>query len=293
MRKITVAIILVGLVFASLAGARTTAHQRPSRAVLHRKHGHERRKHPHHRRHRTRVRAHQRRRGAKIGVGDPPGCLRGANPTKYLRRYGATVVRIVLSPYYGAPGTHGQAIPCLKAARAHGARVEIAIQWRSVWSPAQTARFVRKQLALYARYVWAVGLGNEQELSWGLPGHLPDPQQTPAQYVSDWNAAEPILARMARHAVRVAVEGGPWSFPFTQQVLADGLHGSQALAVHPYTVPLSYPNVGDFHKLAASHGLPLWCTEGLAAPGAVSTPRLRPQSLAKLSVCKVAVVWLK
>lgn len=227
-----------------------------------------------------------------IGVGDPPGCLSGGNPVPYLRRYGATVLRIVLSPYYGAPGTNGQALPCLKAAVHAGARVEIAIQWRSVWSPAQAAGFVRQQLGYYRLFVWAVGLGNEQELSWGLPGRLPDPQMTSAQYASDWDAAEPVLAEMAPQALRVAVEGGPWSFPFTQGALAAGLPGAQVLAYHAYTVPVTYPNVADFHNLAARHGLPLWCTEGLDAPGAMDDPRFPPQSLAQLADCQVAVVWM-
>jgi hypothetical protein len=218
--------------------------------------------------------------------------LTGANPTPYIREYSATVLRIVLSPYYGAPGTNGQAIPCLKAAAAAGVRVEIAIQWRSVWSPAQTADFVREQLALYAPYVSAVGLGNEQELSWALPGHLYDPQQTPEQYARDWNTAEPIVADMAPQALRVAVEGGPWSFPFTRQAFADGLPGAQALAVHPYTVPAGYPNVHDFYNLATSYGMPLWCTEGLDGPGAMVNLRFPPQSLAQLAACEVAVAWL-
>jgi hypothetical protein len=226
-----------------------------------------------------------------IGIGNPPGCLNGADPTPYIREYGATVLRIVLSPYYGALGTDGQAIPCLQAATAAGARVEIAIQWRSVWSTAQAAAFVRGELDFYAPYVWAVGLGNEQELWWGLPGQSLDPAQSAGEYVSDWDATEPILASMAPQAVRVAVEGGPWSFPFTQQALADGLPGAQVLAMHQYTVDPSYPNVGDLYNLATRYGMPLWCTEGLSGPGVYVNTRFPPQSLAALADCKVAVAW--
>jgi hypothetical protein len=228
-----------------------------------------------------------------IGVGNPPGCVNGADPTPYIREYGATVLRIVLSPYYGAPGTNGQAIPCLKAAAVAGARVDISIQWRSVWSPAQAAAFVSQQLALYAPYVWAVGLGNEQDLLWNLPGHPYDPAQTPAQYAADWDAAEPIVAQMAPYALRVAVEASPWSFPFSRQALADGLPGAQILAYHPYTVPAGYPTVHDFYNLAASYGMPLWCTEGLDGPGVMFDPRFPPQPLAQLAVCQLAVAWLR
>jgi hypothetical protein len=227
-----------------------------------------------------------------IGVGNPPGCLTGANPTPYLREYGATVLRIVLGPYYGAVGTNGQAVPCLQAAVAAGASVEITIQWRSVWSPAQTAAFVRQELALYAPYAWAVGIGNEQDLLWNLPGRPYDPAQTPAQYVTDWDAAEPVVAQMAPQALRVALEASPWSFPFTQQVLADGLPGAQVLADHTYTVPAGYPTVTDFHNLAAGYGMPLWCTEGLNGPGVMFDRRFPPQSLAQLAACQLAVAWL-
>jgi hypothetical protein len=227
-----------------------------------------------------------------IGVGNSPGCLEGANPTSYIREYGATVLRISLSPYYGAQGANGQAIPCLQAAIADGARVEISIQWRSVWSPAQTAAFVSQELAIYAPYVWAVGLGNEQDLLWNMPGRPYDPAQTAAQYVADWDAAEPIVAQMAPQALRVALEASPWSYPFSQRVLADGLPGAQVLADHTYGVPAGYPTVNDFYKLAASYGMPLWCTEGLNGPGVMFDSRFPPQSLAQLGECQLAVAWL-
>jgi hypothetical protein len=306
MRKITLAIILSGLLFVSPAAARTAPRHPASHAVHHRKHQHHRRKHRHHRhkkRHHPRPAAPAPPPAAApvasasapaqmIGVGNPPGCLAGANPTPYIREYGATVLRIVLSPYYGAVGTTGTAIPCLRAAAAAGARVEISIQWRSVWSTAQTAAFVRQELALYAPYVWAVGLGNEQDLLWNLPGRPYDPAQTPAQYVADWDATEPILAQMAPRAVRVALEASPWSFPFSQQALADGLPGAQVFADHTYTVPAGYPSVGAFQSLAASYGMPLWCTEGLNGPGVMFDRRFPPQPLAQLAGCQLAVAWL-
>ena len=307
MRKTTLAIVVAGLLFASAAMAQTAPHHKRSHPVHHRKHRHRhhRRKHRHHPRPVTPTPlpapaspaappvTSSNAPAQMIGVGNPPSCLNGANPTPYIRQYGATVMRIVLSPYYGAPGTNGQAIPCLKAAGADGARVEISIQWRSVWSPAAVAAFVSQELALYAPYVWAVGLGNEQDLLWNLPGRPYDPAQTPAQYATDWGAAEPVVAQMAPYALRVAVEASPWSFPFSQQALADGLPGAQVLAYHPYTVPQGYPTVRDFSNLAQSYGMPLWCTEGLDGPGVMYDSRFPPQPLAQLAVCQVAVAWLR
>jgi hypothetical protein len=300
MHKITVAIVLAGLMFASPAAAKPAAHRGRSHPVHHRAHRHHRRKHRHHRRKHPVAKPAPAAPPATastapvrlLGVGNPPGCLYGANPTPYIRQYSANLLRIVLSPYYGAAGTTGAAIPCLKAAIADGVRVQIAIQWRSVWSTGQAAAFVRQELALYAPYAYAVGLGNEQDLWWNLPGLPFDTPQTPAQYAADWDATEPILAQMAPHAVRVAIEASPWSFPFSKQVLAYGLPGAQAFAYHPYTVPVGYPNVSDFYNLAASYGMPLWCTEGLSGPGVMYNPRFPPQSLAQLAPCQVVVAWL-
>jgi len=317
MRKITAAILFAGLLFASPAAAKTVTHRNRSRPV-------HRRKHPvRHRKHRHRGRQHApvvgrpgsgdvpvrpapgappvtRSNGPAplsprspvrmIGIGNAPGCLNGADPTPYIRTYAATVLRIVLSPYFGAFGTNGEAIPCLKAASAAGARVEIAIQWRSVWTPAQAADFVRQQLAFYAPYAWAVGLGNEQELEWGLTGQPVDAAQTAEQYAADFQAAAQVVASAAPRAVRVAVEGSPWSLPFSQQALADGLPGAQALAFHPYGAPVT--TIRDFYNLATSYGMPLWCTEGLDGPGVWDDPSYPPESLAQLADCQLAVAWL-
>ena len=314
MHKVTFATVVAALMFGSPALAQPVgrveglrqsgAHHKRSHPVHHRrKHRHHRRRHRHrHRPGTTHLPARpapeapsatgSNASGQMIGVGNPPGCVNGANPTQYIREYGATVLRIVLSPYYFAPGTNGQAIPCLKAAAAAGARVEISIQWRAVWTAAQAAAFVRQELALYAPYVWAVGLGNEQDLLWNMPGHPYDPAQSPAAYAAFWDATEPIVAQMAPHALRVAVEGSPWSFPFTQQALADGLPGAQVLADHTYTVPARYPQVRDYDNLAASYGMPLWCTEGLDGPGVMVNLRFPPRPLAQLGDCQVAIAWL-
>lgn len=312
MHKIFPAITVAALLFAIPAAAKTATHHRRSRPVHHRKHRHHRRHHP----------SAAPRRGPvevpvppsadappaarsnaptpqspvppaqMIGIGNPPGCLNGADPTAYIHMYAATVLRIVLSPYYGALGTHGEAIPCLKAATAAGARIEIAIQWRSVWTPAQAADFVRQQLALYAPYAWAVGVGNEQDLAAGLPGQPLDPAQTAEQYATDFRAAAQVVATVAPRAVRVALEATPWSLPFSQQAFADGLPGAQALAVHAYAVPAGDPTVRDFYNLATSHGLPLWCTEGLDEPGVWVKPTYPPQPLAQLAGCQLALAWL-
>jgi hypothetical protein len=45
---------------------------------------------------------------SKLGVGDVPGCLWGADPTRYLRQYGAAVLRVIVTPLWGGLGSHGE-----------------------------------------------------------------------------------------------------------------------------------------------------------------------------------------
>ncbi|MEO9024775.1 MAG: hypothetical protein ABI339_07215, partial [Solirubrobacteraceae bacterium] len=52
-----------------------------------------------------------------IGVGDVPGCARGADPVPFLRLYGAQVLRVILNDR-----TYGSALPCVQAAFAAGYR---------------------------------------------------------------------------------------------------------------------------------------------------------------------------
>ena len=101
---------------------------------------------------------------APIAAGNLPGCLSGSqtDPGWYLRHLRATILRVVVSPYYGVDG---QALPCIRAARSEGYRTELVIQWNSSWPLSQTKSFFRQILSQYGAYSWSIAIGNEQEIT--------------------------------------------------------------------------------------------------------------------------------
>jgi hypothetical protein len=187
-----------------------------------------------------------------IAAGDLPGCLSGSqtDPGWYMRRLHATVLRVVVSQYYGEDG---QALPCIRAARRQGYRTELVIQWNSRWALWRTKDFFKHILGEYRLYVWAVAIGNEQEIT---------PKLSSSGYSHAWRALEPIVRRMAPWAIRVGGEISPWGLGFLSGALRDGLPGIQALAVHPYYYSWAF-SPGQALRLAHRYGLPLWDDEGL------------------------------
>jgi hypothetical protein len=194
-----------------------------------------------------------------IAAGNLTGCLEGnlTNPAPLMRSFHASILRVVVSPSYpGSPGggTQGQALPCVKAARREGYRVMVVIGWNSRWSPAQVRQLFSTVLRRYGPYLWAVGVGNEEEISpSGLSG---------SGYSRDWRAVEPLLKRMVPHAIRVGGEISPWGLGWLQAALQAGLPGMQALAVHPYGYSWEF-TIPQALQLAHRYGVPLWCDEGL------------------------------
>jgi hypothetical protein len=224
-----------------------------------------------------------------IGVGNVPGCLFGASPNRFLRRYKAQVLRVVINPKYGATGS---AAPCIEAAYKAGFRIHVVIQVWSAWSPTQDAAFFSRVLPRYAPYAWAVSVGNEQELkvnsmlhplkrSVGLTGR---------QYAAVWKAVEPIVARLAPHTIRVAGEISPWGLSYLRDALAAGLPGAQAIAVHPYRVPFGV-RISAALSVARRARLPLWLTEGLSRPGAFALKLTVSERM--MAGAAVAGIWLQ
>jgi hypothetical protein len=218
-----------------------------------------------------------------VGVANAPGCNAGADPTPTLRQYGATLLRVVISPFNGGSGDNGQALPCVQAAAAAGFRVMISIQWWSIWTRDQTIAYFERQLETYGPYAYAIGVGNEEDLD----------AVSPEDYSSVWQAVQPLIAAYAPGAIRVAGEISPWGLTWLQQAWQDGLPGAQALAFHPYTTTDS-PSPGPFLDAEWAHsvGLPTWATEGLDAPGAWSSDQCLPIPLADFVGVSVAFAWL-
>lgn len=211
-----------------------------------------------------------------IGIGNPPGCVDGQNPSRTLAAYHATVLHEVIDPRHNP----AQLVPCFAAAKAHGYRVSIAIQYWNGWSIKQDVAYFRRTVKAVAPYAWAISVGNEQDIS---TGGLPSPRK----YVATWRAVEPIVAGLAPHAIRVAGEISPWGESFLKAAWKAGLPGAQVVSAHPYNVRYHF-RIPDLVRWAASIRKPLWFTEGMRAAHAwgATVPRTQFKGVA------LGVAWL-
>lgn len=200
-----------------------------------------------------------------------------------MQKYHATILRIVISQGKWH-GNSGEALPCIKAARAEHYRVHLVIGWASWW-PVKTVKWwFWRELKIYRYYAWAISVGNEQEI---VP-----PAMSPRRYVQMWRAVEPLIKRAAPWAIRVGGEISPWGFRDLEQELAMGLRGIQAVAVHPYAFRWGY-TVRQAVSLARRYRLPLWCDEGLR-DGPDSWPsQSRTVPLSRMAGAAVADVWIR
>ncbi len=198
----------------------------------------------------------------------------GDNPQPFLQAHDATVLRIVL-PDYPSP----EALLCLERAKAEGYHVYVSLQYDNAWSPAHVASYFGRTLPLYAPYAWAVSVGNEQDivskqqLAQGTPrtarlctgtGRRRRCQQSAGAYYRQvWDAVEPVLARVAPHALRVYGDTSPWGFNFLKDSFQTGQPpGAQVVAFHCYDTKAAglriVPRVAAW---AGKYHLPLWCSE--------------------------------
>ena len=209
-------------------------------------------------------------------VSSERACLANQNVNPFLRKNHANVLRLILAPQDAAAGA---GVSCVKAAHAAGFKVYVSIQFQNRMTPQQAASYFRQVLPSYAPYLWAIGVGNEQDLSMtsaygqGKAALSRDGRSIGQNYRAVWNAVEPVLAHLAPHAIRVYGEFSPWSFGANQQGFASGRPpGVQAIAAHCYhTFSGGLAQVPQDASWAASKGLPLWCSEmgpGLATPQA-------------------------
>ena len=193
-------------------------------------------------------------------------CLANQNVNAFVRNNHANVLRLILSPQ-DAQTRAG--ISCITAAHAVGIKVYLSLQFNNRWTPGQVASYFRRVLPPYVPFLWAVGVGNEQDLTsrtnYGQgTGSLSGQGQTAGQrYRAIWNAVEPVLAQLAPHAIRVYGEFSPWSFAATKQGFASGRPpGVQAIAAHCYHTRIGgLAQVPQNAAWAATKRLPLWCSE--------------------------------
>jgi len=236
------------------------------------------------------------RRPSWFAVSSETACLANQNVNSFLRANHADVMRLILSPQ-DAP--LGAGIGCVEAAHTAGFRVYISLQFNNHLTPSQVAAYVGRVLPTYAPYVWAVGVGNEQDLSMtaaygqGTVSLSKDGRTAGQGYRAVWNAVEPVLVRLVPRAIRVYGEFSPWGFSATEQGFAHGRPpGVQAIAAHCY-----HTKVGGLLQVpqdaawAASKRLPLWCSEmGPALPRRSMPKWILPDSWASWNAAVGKVV---
>ena len=142
-----------------------------------------------------------------------------------------------------APG--GAGIGCIEDAYAAGFRVYISLQFNNHLTPSQVAAYVREVLPAYAPYVWALGVGNEQDLSMpstygqgtvSLTGTGEPRDRTTARCGT---RSSRYWRSSSRSAIRVYGEFSPWGFGATEQGFEHGRPpGVQAIAAHCYHTKL-------------------------------------------------------
>jgi len=198
-----------------------------------------------------------------------PCLVNGDNVQPILAAHRATVLRIVL-PDFPSPN----ALLCIRRARTEGDRVYVSMQYDNAWSPHRVARYFARTLPQYAPYVWAVSVGNEQDVRQGARAREARvcidsgrgrrcQRSAGAYYRQVWNAVEPVLARVAPHALRVYGETSPWGFDYLKDSFQTGRpQGAQAVAFHCYdTKRGGLRTVPQVAAWAGQHHLPLWCSE--------------------------------
>jgi len=201
-----------------------------------------------------------------FAVSKETACLANQSVNPFLRANHANVMRLILSPQ-AAPIAAG--IGCVEAAQAAGFKVYVSFQFNNHWSASQVKAYFAQVLPTYAPYVWAIGVGNEQDLSMtgtygqGTVSLSRDGRSAGQNYRAVWNAVEPLLVKLAPHAIRVYGEFSPWGFGATEAGFAHGRPpGVQAIAAHCYHTKYDgLLQVPQDAAWAASKRLPLWCSE--------------------------------
>jgi len=234
-------------------------------------------------------------RSSLYAVSKETACLANQNVNPFLRAYHADVMRLILSPQ-DAPVAAG--VGCVEAAQAAGFKVYISLQFNNHWTPSQVKAYFARVLPAYAPYVWAVGVGNEQDLAMngtygqGTVTLSRNGRSAGQNYRAVWNAVEPVLVKLVPHAIRVYGEFSPWGFGATEAGFAHGRPpGVQAIAAHCYHTKFEgLLQVPQDAAWAASKHLPLWCSEmGPAFPSRTKPRWAVPDSWAswKALVAKV------
>lgn len=184
--------------------------------------------------------------GLRYNAGDYQGpCMNGTNPVAWLRAHGSNVMRLILQPNNIADG-----VACVRDAQAAGFRIYLSLWYPNTDSPRTVAEYVTNVAATYGP-TWAVSIGNEESLA--------GPDGSATDYNAVWRTAEPVLAHVEPHAIRVFADASPWDASWVRSAIAPG---ASVIAAHCYDTAIGgLGGVPALAKWAAGRGLPLWCSE--------------------------------
>jgi hypothetical protein len=190
----------------------------------------------------------------------------------YLAAQHATVLRVIVSP-----ARIGEGRACINAARAAGYEIYLSLPYDDAWTPQQDAAYFAEWLPYYAP-LWAVSVGNEQDLNGGAIVTPPGWSFSGREYRAVWDAVEPVLASEAPRTLRVFGDFSPWGTQIAEGAWVDvgsPPSGVDALAFHAYdSVVGGLRTVPEFSAWAAAHGVSLWLSEQTPAlddPGIVAS----------------------
>ncbi len=219
------------------------------------------------------------------------------------------VMRLGIALQPGFSNTPPNGTACVTWAAAHRYKVYLTVEYSNDWTPATAAGQVATELPLYQQAaingqrtsglaqtgLWAVSIGNEQDVSTGHgaapSGDYPickpvkrlqggriattsicHPSTIGDDYRLVWNAVEPVVKALAPRAIVVYADVSPWSFgSFIRDGWSDFTTtppGVGAIGAHCY-VTLNANNQDDgglgyvpaLAAWAATKHVPVWCSE--------------------------------
>ncbi|MBV9717111.1 MAG: hypothetical protein JOZ64_17175 [Solirubrobacterales bacterium] len=176
--------------------------------------------------------------------------LNGGDPGPWLKSRHATVMKLI-APRAPDPRT---GVAAVRKAYAEHYKVLVSIQFTEADTVPQIVRDFKARVPLYAKYAWAISVGNEADL-----------RLSAAKYRQVWNAVEPVIHKLAPKALPVFGEVTPWGLGFMKRAWGKTApRGVAAIAFHGYHTTARNAGLMALPQVAAwaqSKHVPLWDTE--------------------------------
>ena len=188
-------------------------------------------------------------------VGNVPGCVQGkpVDPRPYLDPFAARTLRVIVN------GPTRGVLPCVRTAYREGYRIYFIVHYPGGLGRHAVHEFFKQVLPPYRHYIWAVGIGSEQEVAYIWQTHN-GAHDTGHDYAVQWQATEPYVRKLLPHAILVAGGITPWGLGFLKEALHYGLPGAQVISAHPYIMRKGF-QPGQFFAVARKNHKRAWIDE--------------------------------